>query len=65
VSLTSVTLTAAGQKSHAKGAKGYKAWVVPIDGKGNLVMDLFLNCRVRRVYPSGGFTLPEDDRDDQ
>ncbi len=37
---------------------GYKAWVVPLDGKGNLVMDLFLNCRVQRVYTSGGFTLP-------
>ena len=40
--------------------KGYKAWVVPLDGKGNLVMDLFLNCRVQRVYTSGGFTLPGD-----
>ena len=38
--------------------KGYKAWVVPLDGKGNLVMDLFLNCRVQRVYTSGGFILP-------
>jgi hypothetical protein len=60
-----VTLTAAGQKSHAKGAKGYKAWVVPLDRKGNLVMVLFLNCRVRRVYPSAGFTLPGADGDDQ
>ena len=41
-----------------KELKGYKAWVVPLDGKGNLVMDLFLNCRVQRVYTSGGFTLP-------
>jgi len=39
---------------------GYKAWVVPSDGKGNLVMDLFLNCRVQRVYATGGFTLPGD-----
>jgi hypothetical protein len=45
--------------------KGYKAWVVPLDGKGNLVMDLFLNCRVQRVYTSGGFTLPGADGDDQ
>ena len=43
-----------------KELKGYKAWVVPLDGKGNLVMDLFLNCRVQRVYTSGGFTLPGD-----
>lgn len=38
--------------------KGYTAWVVPRDGKGNLVMDLFLNCRVQRVYTTGGFALP-------
>ncbi len=44
---------------------GYKAWVVPLDGKGNLVMDLFLNCRVQRVYTSGGFTLPGADGEDQ
>jgi hypothetical protein len=45
--------------------KGYKAWVVPLDGKGNLVMDLFLNCRVQRVYTSGGFTLPRADGEGQ
>ncbi len=44
---------------------GYKAWVVPLDGKGNLVMDLFLNCRVQRVYTSGGFTLPGADGEGQ
>ena len=44
---------------------GYKAWVVPRDGKGNLVMDLFLNCRVQRVYTSGGFTLPRTSGDPQ
>lgn len=48
-----------------KELKGYKAWVVPLDGKGNLVMDLFLNCRVQRVYTSGGFTLPGADGEDQ
>ncbi len=44
---------------------GYTAWVRPHDRKGNLVMDLFLNCRVTRYYTRGGFTLPGADGDDQ
>ena len=37
---------------------GYTAWVTPKVGKGNLVMDLFVNCRVQRVYTTGGYQLP-------
>ena len=44
---------------------GYTAWVRPHDGMGNLVMDLFLNCRVQRYHTRGGFTLPGADGDDQ
>ncbi len=44
---------------------GYTAWVRPHDERGNLVMDLFLNCRVQRYYTRGGFTLPGADGDDQ
>ena len=43
---------------------GYTAWVRPHDESGNLVMDLFLNCRVQRYYTRGGFTLPGADGDD-
>ena len=45
--------------------KGYRAWVMPLDEKGNLVMDLFLNCQVQRVYTRGGFILPGGDGDVQ
>jgi len=44
---------------------GYTAWVRPHDERGNLVMDLFLNCRVQRYYTRGGFTFSEADGDDQ
>ncbi len=37
---------------------GYTAWVRTHDQSGNLVMDLFLNCRVQRYYTRGGFALP-------
>ena len=48
-----------------KQLRGYKAWVMPLDEKGNLVMDLFLNCQVQRVYTRGGFILPGGDGDVQ
>ncbi len=38
---------------------GYTAWVTPVGGKGNVAMDLFLNCRVQRVYTTGGYELPK------
>ena len=44
---------------------GYTAWVRTHDQSGNLVMDLFLNCRVQRYYTRGGFALPGADGDDQ
>lgn len=37
---------------------GYIAWVTPKEAKGNLNMELFLNCRVQRIHTTGGYELP-------
>ena len=34
---------------------GYGAWVSLAETPGSLVMNLSRNCRVKDVYPSGGF----------
>ena len=33
--------------------RGFQAWVFPVEGSGNLVVELNMNCRVTRIWARG------------